>query len=62
MIGESPAQRPVTRKMFPFDDVIMESIDGTHLFGCYAIDSKMTSRYQVETIPHHMPFVIEIHW
>ena len=29
--GEFPAQRPVTRKMFPFDDVIMLSIVINHL-------------------------------
>ena len=26
--GEFPAQRPVTRKMFPFDDVIMDGAQG----------------------------------
>ena len=30
--GEFPSQRPVTRKMFPFDDVIMESLLKTLLF------------------------------
>ena len=27
MTGEFPAQKSVTRKMFPFDDAIMETID-----------------------------------
>ena len=35
--GEFPAQMPVTRKMFPFDDVIMYQMEHTYGFVCLVL-------------------------
>ena len=34
--GEFPHKWPVTRKMFPFDDVIMECVDADEICGEYS--------------------------
>ena len=63
--GEFPAKWPITRKMFPFDDVIMVSglgfaacVHGWHLALLHTITQQISILY----LPHILKYIIKTIW